>query len=159
MNSSKRLLYREHTNQEGFRIGEGSRPIHLYSSSSILPSPLRPLPTEARLRFISKGIWTGSVAGYFLPASLDLLGAVHSFTIGGRCIRRLETIEQRRSAVILGATRYTDEELRDRKKIDPWIQTVLVELRCPGCGHDGRLVGSTIETPPRKDPKRLADCR
>jgi len=47
-----------------------------------------------------------------------------------------------------------DERLKELKQFDPWMWTPLAELRCPGCGKPGRLVGSTFEAPPSKDSKR-----
>ncbi|KLO07708.1 hypothetical protein SCHPADRAFT_881300 [Schizopora paradoxa] len=75
------------------------------------------------------------------------------FGLNGRSIRHFEEIELRRGAILSSATKLSDEELRELRKIDPWIWMPLADLRCPGCGHPGRLVGTTFEAPPRKDVK------
>lgn len=49
------------------------------------------------------------------------------------------------------ATKYLDEALKGLKKVEAWIWTPLMYLRCPGCGHEGCLVNTTFEALPHKD--------
>ena len=49
------------------------------------------------------------------------------------------------------------EKLRRPYRFDGWIS--LDNVRCPGCGRDGRLVGEKFAAPSRKDGKAWAELR